>query len=78
MRTPSAEPTPTPALAPLLSPLEDDDDVDDDGDVCDVFIAVEEVGEAVVVIAGPVDVGTAEADVAPVIVIDREFEADEE
>lgn len=68
MRMPSAAPTPTPA--PLLSALEDDDDDDDDGDVsaaedvdiCNVFITVEEVGEAVVVfIAGLVDVGMVEA-----------------
>ncbi|KAK0516978.1 hypothetical protein JMJ35_000133 [Cladonia borealis] len=84
MRTPSAAPTPTPALAPLFSPLEDDEDDDGDGevsaaedvDICNVFITVEEVGEAVV-IAGLVDVGTAEADVALVIAIDRELEADD-
>lgn len=74
MRTPSAAPTPAPALAPLLTPLEDDDEA------CDVLVLafnVEEVGEAVIVIASLVDVGTAEVDVAPVIVIDRELEADE-
>lgn len=93
-RTPSAQPTPTPAMAPLLSPLEDEDDDedkdedDDDGnvsvaediDICDVIITVEDVDEVVVVIAGLVDVGMAEAEVALVIsiVIGREFEADEE
>ena len=49
---------------------EDEDDDNDDGDVsvakdvdiCDVIITVEEVGEVVVVIAGLVDVGTAEAE----------------
>ena len=75
MRTPSAAPTPAPALAPLLSPLEDDEEA---CDVLVVVLPVEEVGKAVIVVAGLVDVGTAEADVAPVIVIDREFEADEE
>lgn len=64
MRMPSAAPTPTPA--PLLSALEDDDDGDvsaaEDVDICNVIITVEVVGEAVVVfIAGPVDVGIAEA-----------------
>ena len=84
MRTPSAAPTPTPALAPSLSPPEDDDDDDRDGDVsaaedvniCNVFITVEEVGEALIVVTSLADVGTAEADVAPVIIIEREFEAD--
>ena len=67
MRTPSAAPTPTPA--PFFSPLEDVDDGDvsaaEDVDICDVIITVEEVGDAVVVIviAGLVDVGTAEAEV---------------
>ena len=75
MRTPSAAPTPAPALAPLLSPLEDDEEA---CDVLVVVLPVEEVGKAVIVVAGLVDVGTAEADVAPVIVIDREFEVDEE
>ena len=83
-RTPSAAPTPTPALAHLFSPLEDVDDGDvsaaEDVDICDVIITVEEVGEAVVVIAGLVDVGMAEADMALVIsiIVGREFEADEE
>ena len=68
MRTPSAEPTPAPALAPLFGPLEGGDDGDvaaaEDVDICDVCITVEEVGEAVVVVvvAGLVDVGTAEAE----------------
>lgn len=86
MRTPSAAPMPTPALAPLLSPLEDDDEA---CDVLVVLITVEEVGEgkddgvdeageAVVVVAGLVDVSAAEADVATVIIIGRELEADEE
>ena len=64
-----------PALIPLPTPLEDDDEA------CDVLVLVfnvEEVGEAVVVIAGLIGVGAAEADVAPVIVIGRELEADEE
>lgn len=82
MTPPSAAPTPTPATAPLFSPPEDDDDDDGDGDVsaaedvdvCNVFITVEEADEAVVVL---VDDGTTEADVAPVMVIDREFEADD-
>ena len=75
MRTPNPAPKPAPALAPLLIPLEDDDEA------CDVLVLVsnmEEVGKAVIVIAGLVDVGTAEADVALVIVTDRELEADEE
>ena len=72
MRPPNPAPTPTPTLARFFSPLEDVD-VDDDGDVCNVFIAVEGVDEAVVV-------GMVEADMALVvsIVIEREFEADEE
>ncbi len=61
MMTPSVAPTPTPALAPLLSPPED---------------GVDAAGEAVVV-AGLVDAGAAEADVAIVTVIGRGFEADE-
>ena len=75
MRTPSPAPTPAPALAPLLTPLEDDDEA------CDVLVLVSnmgEVGKAVIVIAGLVDDGTTEAGVALVIVIDRDFEADEE
>ena len=74
MRTPNAAPTPAPALAPLLTPPEDDEEA------CDVLVTVlpvEEGGKAVVVMAGLVDVGTAEADVALVIVIDRELEADD-
>ena len=84
MRKPSAVPTPTPALAPLFSPLEDVDDGDvsaaEDVDICDIFITVEEVGEAVFVTAGPVDVSMAEADMTLVIsiVIARVVGADEE
>ena len=74
MRMPSAEPMHTPAIAPLLSPLGDEDedgdgdgdeggDDEEDDDICDVIITVEEVGDVGVVIAGLVDVGTAEAEV---------------
>ena len=50
--------------------VEDVGEVNEDG--------VDEAGEAVVVVAGQVDVGTAQADVAHVVVIGRESEADEE
>ena len=77
MTTPSVAPTPTPALAPLLSPPEeDDDDGDDDGDFSAAEDGVDEAGEAVVV-AGLVEVGAAEADVATVTVVGRGFEVDE-